>query len=84
MLSEFEAKNNGALQELIIKHNVQLKQFPEQVLKELKKLTREVLEEVAAADPMSRKVYDSFLKFQETIFDWNKLTEEQYQKFKYL
>ncbi|MCG8634513.1 MAG: TRAP transporter substrate-binding protein [Desulfobacterales bacterium] len=84
MLSEFEAKNNGALQELITKHNVQLKQFPEPVLKELKKLAKEVLDEVADADPMSRKVYDSFLKFQETIFDWNKLTEEQYQQFKYL
>jgi len=84
MISEFEAKNNGALQELITKHKVQLKQFPEPVLKELKKLAKEVLEEVAGSDPMSRKVYDSFLEFQKTMIDWNKITEEQYQQFKYL
>ena len=33
---------------------------------------------------MSRKVYDSFLKFQKTMIDWNKTTEEMYQKYKYL
>ena len=84
MLSEFEAKNNGALQELISKHHVQLRQFPEPVLKELKKLANDVLKEVAASDPMSQKVYDSVLSFQKTMIDWNKLTEEQYQKMKYL
>jgi TRAP-type mannitol/chloroaromatic compound transport system substrate-binding protein len=84
MISEFEAKNNDALKTLINEHNVQLKQFPEEVLRELKKLALEVLEEVAAADPMSRKAYDSFLEFQKNIYEWNKLTEEPYQKMKYL
>ncbi|WP_022669377.1 TRAP transporter substrate-binding protein [Desulfospira joergensenii] len=84
MLSEFEAKNNDALKTLINEHKVQLKQFPEEVLKELKKLAHEVLEEVAASDPMSRKVYDSFLEFQKNIYAWNKVTEEPYQKLKYL
>ncbi len=84
MLSEFEAKNNDALKTLINEHNVELKQFPEEVLKELKKLAKEVLEEVAAGDPMSKKAYDSFLEFQKNIYEWNKLTEEPYQKLKYL
>ncbi len=84
MLSEFEAKNNDALKTLVNEHNVQLREFPEPVLKELKKLAFEVLEEVAASDPMSRKVYDSFLEFQKNVFEWNKLTEEPYQKLKYL
>ncbi len=83
MLSEFEAKNNGALQELITKHNVQLKQFPDEVLKSLKKLALEVLDEVAESDPMSRKVYDHFLKFRDNIYAWNKVTEERYQEFKH-
>jgi len=84
MLSEFEAKNNAALRELVDVHKVQLKQFPEDVLKGLKKLSREVLEEVAASDAMSKKVYDSFLAFQKNIYEWNKITEEPYQKLKYL
>jgi len=84
MLSEFEAKNNAALQVLINKHKVPVKQFPEPVLKALKKYAQEVISEVAASDPMSKKVYDAFLKFRNEISDWGKLTEEQYQKFKYL
>ena len=72
MLSGFEAKNNAALRELIDKH------------KGLKKLSTEVLEEIAASDPMSRKVYDSFLAFQKNIYEWNKISEEPYQKLKYL
>jgi len=84
MLSEFEAKNNGALQTLVNEHKVQLKQYPEPVLKALKKLAKEVLDEVAASDPMSRKVYDSFLEFQANVSSWNAITEEPYQAFKHL
>ena len=32
VLSQFEARNGAALQELITKHNVELIQFPEEVL----------------------------------------------------
>jgi TRAP-type mannitol/chloroaromatic compound transport system substrate-binding protein len=84
MLSEFEAKNNAALQTLINEHKVQLKQYPEPVMKALKKLAKEVLDEVAASDPMSKKVYDSFLKFQSNVSSWNAITEEPYQTFKKL
>ena len=84
MLSGVEAKNNAALRELIDVHKVQLKQFPEDVLRGLKKLSLEVLEEIAASDPMSRKVYDSFLEFQKNIYEWNKISEEPYQKLKHL
>lgn len=84
MISHFEAKNNQALATLVNEHNVALRQFPEPVLKELKRLSLDVLEEIANADPMSRKVYDSFLDFQKNIFEWNKIAEEPYQKLKHL
>ncbi len=84
MLSEFEARNNAALQVLINKHKVPVKQFPESVLKDLKKFTDEVVQDVADSDPMSKKVYTAFQKFRKEAWDWGKLTEEQYQKFKNL
>ncbi len=82
MLSEFEAKNNAALRELIDVHKVQLKEFPKPVIKALRKLSQQVLEELSASDPMSKKVYDAFLAFQKNIYAWNKLTEEPYQQMK--
>ena len=84
MLSEFEAKNNAALRELIDVHKVQLKEFPEPVIKELKKLSAEVLDEQAATDPAFKEVYESFLAFQKNIYGWNKMSEEPYQKLKYI
>ena len=44
MLSEFEAKNNDALKILVNEHKVKLRQFPDPVLKELKKLAKEDME----------------------------------------
>ncbi len=84
MLSEFEAKNNAALQVLINKHKVPVKQFPKPVLKDLKKFTDEVLSDLAAKDAMSKKVYAAYSKFLKEASDWGQLTEEQYQTFKHL
>ncbi len=84
MLSEFEAKNNEYLRKLIDEENVQLREYPESVLKTLKKYSLEVLEEVANKDPMSRIAYDAYLKFQKGINAWSKITEESYHKLKYL
>jgi len=84
MLSEFEAKNNQYLRKLIDEENVQLRAYPESVLKQLKKHSLEVVEEYADKDAGSKKAYDSFLKFQKNVFAWSKLTEEPYQQLKYL
>lgn len=76
MLAVFTAKNNQSLVELIEKHKVQLKRFPDEVLKQMGKLSQEVLEEVAAKDPLNRKVYDSFNKFRKQSISWDKIGEE--------
>lgn len=83
-LSRFEAKNNGALHVLIDDHDVQLRRFPDSVLRKLKELSDEVMEEVVAGDEMSRRVYRSFSRFREDIHAWNSTTEEPYQYFKKL
>ncbi|MBF0243443.1 MAG: ABC transporter substrate-binding protein, partial [Desulfamplus sp.] len=54
------------------------------VLKQLKIYAGEVLEEMAAKDPLSKKVYDSFKNFRSKIYEWNKTSEEPYQQFKYI
>ncbi|WDP85965.1 MAG: TRAP transporter substrate-binding protein [Desulfobacter sp.] len=72
MLSEFESKNTRALHELVTRHQVQLKKFPDPVLKNLEKISLEVLEQMASSDPLTRKVYDSFLNFRDQMTVWNK------------
>lgn len=78
VLSEFESRNNTYLQKLISEHNVQLKKFPEDVLKALKEYTREAIDEITSKDPMSKKVYESYSKFQKDVSAWAAVSEAAY------
>lgn len=75
MLAEFEAQNNLYLQKLVDEHRVQLREFPRDVLQAFRRYAAEVVDEVTAGDPMSKKVYDSFRTFQKNISAWAKISE---------
>jgi len=78
MLADFTAKNNAALQQLIDEHDVELRRFPDSVLKKLKLLSEQVVADLAAKDPLSQKVYQSFYKFREQANQWHGLSEKAY------
>jgi TRAP-type mannitol/chloroaromatic compound transport system substrate-binding protein len=78
MLCESEAKNNIYLDKMVKEEGVILKKFPADVIKQLRKYSAEVLEEVAANDPMSKKVYESFKKFQKQQLAWSKISEQAF------
>ncbi len=77
-LCEFEAGNGAALQTLISEHNVNLVQFPPELMADLRKLADETLEEEANKDPMSRKVHDAFKKFKAQVGVWGSVSEHAY------
>ncbi|ADZ93373.1 TRAP transporter substrate-binding protein [Marinomonas mediterranea] len=78
MLDEFTARNNEALQTLISEHGVELREFPADALAELRDASEEVIEELAANDPASRKVYDSLKAFKEKVSAWHTVSERAY------
>ncbi len=78
MLDEYTARNNVALKELIEKHGVQMRAYPDDVLQKLKGLSHEVLEELAEKDPMSKKVYASFKSYLDKVTEYHKITEQAY------
>ena len=59
--------------------NIQFREWPEDILNKLKEFSVEVLEEMASNDPMSRKVYDSYKKFKNDIYDWTEISERNYK-----
>jgi len=75
MLCESETKNNFYLNKLIKEEGVVLKKFPDDLLKKLRGYSNEVLDEIIAKDPMSKKVYESFSKFQKQYQDWDQISE---------
>ena len=78
MLADFTAKNNRALEQLVNEHGVELRQFPDEVLKQIKDLSDAVVAEEAAKDPMSQKVFDSFVKFRDQATKWHAVSEQAY------
>src|SRR3546814_20369340 len=61
VMSEFVAKNNGALNTLVSEHGVILKKSPDDVMSALGTLSGEVLGDMAPADARSRAVLDSLV-----------------------
>ena len=78
MLAEYTTRNNQALQTLVNEHKVDLRRFPDEVLQKLKTLSDEVVGEVAEKDPMSKKVYDSFVQFRDQAQAWHAISEQAY------
>jgi TRAP-type mannitol/chloroaromatic compound transport system substrate-binding protein len=78
MLDEYTARNNAALSELVNKHNVEVRRLPDEVLAVLKKTSDEVVAEVAKVNPMTQKVFDSFIAFRDGVSNWHKLSEQAY------
>jgi TRAP-type mannitol/chloroaromatic compound transport system substrate-binding protein len=65
MFADFEARNGEALKTLVNEHGVELRAFPDEVLAELKRASVEVIEEQAASDPVSGKVWASYKAYME-------------------
>lgn len=78
MLDEYTARNNSALVELVEKHNVQLRQFPDDVLEALKTISWEMYEQKATTDPVFAKVFASYKAFYKSVRAYHEISEEAY------
>jgi TRAP-type mannitol/chloroaromatic compound transport system substrate-binding protein len=78
MTSEYMARNADALRQLEEDPGVEILNFPEPVLENLKALTHEVVEALAASDPRVARVWDSYRAFLEESATWQRVSEQAY------
>jgi TRAP-type mannitol/chloroaromatic compound transport system substrate-binding protein len=80
-LMEYDYKNAFALQKLRTEYKgkVEILALSAETLKDLKKLTVEVLKEESEKTPAAKKVYASVVKFEGLVRDWSHLAEGSYQ-----
>ena len=78
MLDEFTARNNQALQDLINNHGVQLRRFPDDVIVRLHQSSEEALADLAASDPLAKKVYSSYREFLQNVTRYHHISEQAY------
>ncbi|MGD8345629.1 MAG: TRAP transporter substrate-binding protein [Lysobacterales bacterium] len=67
MYAEFEARNGEALKTLVEEHGVDVRPFPDDVLAELKRASKEVIEELAAKDETAARVWASLSAYIERV-----------------
>jgi TRAP-type mannitol/chloroaromatic compound transport system substrate-binding protein len=80
MLDEYTARNNTALVELVETHGVDVRKLPDDVIAELRRLSAEVLEELAEEDELSRRIAESVKAFQKQATAYHGISEEAYYK----
>jgi TRAP-type mannitol/chloroaromatic compound transport system substrate-binding protein len=78
--AQMEFNNQTALEQIRASKNIELLEFPRDVLDELQRMTKITLDEEAAANPAFQKVYEAYSSFNENYNDWSELTEESYQR----
>ena len=78
-LAEFNAENVKSLKRLRDENRIKILRFSDELIKTFGKLSKEVLADTAAKDPLTRKVYDSYMAFLAGIMDWGELSETGYR-----
>ncbi len=76
--TDYNAHNSDSLKVLLEKHGVQLRKFPDEILMEVGKIAGEVVAEIGNSDPMTKKVYDSYIDFRRKMIGWGKISEQAY------
>lgn len=76
-LTEFHVKNATALARINteLKGKVEVLPLPAAVLRDLRKLSADVVHDESEKSPMARRVHASFAKFQKHLAGWSRLSE---------
>ena len=80
MLAEYTARNPVAVRDLVTKHGVDMRPYPEDVLARLRQISEEVVAEIAEQDAFSQRVYASYRKFLIQAKEWTRISEVAYLK----
>ncbi len=80
ILSEYTARNQQALDQLVREHGAQLRRLPDDVLMAFKRAADDVLETLAGSDPFARRVYDSMRAFRAQAQAWHSISEEAFYR----
>ncbi len=76
ILYEFETQNAIYLDKLIREENVDIRNYPKEVLDQLRIYTDEVVAELVESDPFAERVYASYQDFRQKATVWSKVTEK--------
>ena len=74
-LAEFNANNALSLRQLRDERTIKILNFNETVVKELYRISKDVVAEFSSDDELSKKIYASYQQFLPLIIDWSDIAE---------
>jgi TRAP-type mannitol/chloroaromatic compound transport system substrate-binding protein len=78
-LAQCNAENVRWLKILRADPRIKILRFNDDLIKEFGRLSKEVVAEIGAKDPVTRKVFDSYMAFLAGVMDWGDLSETGYR-----
>lgn len=78
MLSEYTARDQQALKQLVDEHGVTLLPFPDEVLALLRETSEQVVQELADSDPAAGKVFESYRGFRRQVAASTSISEQAF------
>jgi TRAP-type mannitol/chloroaromatic compound transport system substrate-binding protein len=78
-LAEFNVENVKSLKLLRANPRIKIRRFNDELIKTFGRLSKEVVAEIGAKDPLTRKVYESYMAFLAGVMDWGELSETGYR-----
>ena len=77
-IAEYGHYNGAALKQLIEDHDVELRRMPDDVLTALAKAAKDVLEEFAEGDDISRRIFESYRTSFARSQEWSRISDEAF------
>ena len=84
VLGEFDQKNPLYLQKIQSESDCTVARLPSMVLLQLKKFSKETVDELSESSPLSKKITESFRAFKDRSTPWARMTEKEYYGDDYL
>lgn len=77
-LAEFTHYNGAALEQLIESHGVEVRRLPDDILAALARESKAVLEEYAAGDDITRRIFESYRSELRRVTEWSRISDEAF------
>ncbi len=79
LLAEYTARNNGALTELVEKHEVDVRRLPDDVMARLQEISHEMIAEmVANEDELAGRIFASYQQYSKGVIQYHEISERAY------
>ena len=78
-LAEFNTRNASALDDLVNKHGVELRAYPDEVLMKIGEISEIVTAEAGNENAFTKRVYESYLVARAKSKNWYRISDQAYQ-----